>query len=185
MKINYSFIFLLIFSLYIGYIDILLIFLLCLILHEIGHIIFIIIYRIKIKKINLYAYGFSMLLDEMQFDSIKKYQKIIVFSGGLIVNLLLLIIFYKNTFGKYNLFLFLFNLLPIYPLDGYNILKQLINTTLLNNVVVICLIILFIVGYYINSLGLIIIFIMLIIKNIKYYKEKDKIYLLKIINNVI
>lgn len=185
MKINYSFIFLLIFSLYTGYIDKLLVFLLCLILHELGHIFFIIIYNVKIKKIYLYAYGFSMTLDDIRFDNIKKYQKILVFSGGILVNLLLFIIFYKSDFGRNNLLLFSFNLLPIYPLDGYNLLKQFINNTLLNNIVIICLIVLFIIGYYTNSLGLILIDVMLIVKNIKYYKEKDKIYLLKIINNVI
>lgn len=185
MKINYSFIFLLIFSLYTGYFDKLLIFFLCLIFHELGHIIFIIIYNIKIKKIYLYAYGFTMKLDDIKFDNIKKNQKILVFSGGILINLFLFIIFYKNDFGENNLLLFSFNLLPIYPLDGYNILKQFINNTLLNNIVIIGLIVLFIIGYYANSLGLIFIDIMLIVKNIKYYKEKDKIYLLKIINNVI
>lgn len=185
MKINYSFILLLIFSMYIGYIDKLLIFFLCLVFHEIGHILLTFIYKVKIKKIYLYAYGFSLALDDKQFNSINLYKRILIFSGGVIVNLLLYILFNKSLFGIYNLVLFTFNLLPIYPLDGYNILKQFFDNTVLNNIVIISLILLFIVGYYSSSIGLLIIDIILIVKNIRYYQKKDKIYLLKIINNVI
>ena len=94
--------------------------------------------------------------------------------------------FYKdNIFGKCNIVLFIFNLLPIYPLDGYNIIKLFINDTMLNNLVIISLVILLIFAIYNNSLGLLFIISTLIYKNIIYYKEKDKIYLLNLVNNMV
>jgi hypothetical protein len=57
MKINYSFFVLLIFSLYIGYYDKLLLFLLSLLIHECGHLIFIKLFRVKIYSFSLSAFG--------------------------------------------------------------------------------------------------------------------------------
>lgn len=185
MKINYSFIVLILFTLYTGYINNLIIFLICLFLHEISHIIFILIFKVKIKSFNIYAYGCIIDLDDKQFSCLKKYKKIIIYIVGIVVNLILFIIFKGNLFGKYNLILFAFNLLPIYPLDGFNLLKLIFNNNTIINITVFFLILLFIVGYYFNSLALIVIFLVLLIKNIVYIKKKDKIYLLQIINSMI
>lgn len=185
MKINYSFIFLLIFSLYTGYFKQLSLFVLCLLIHELGHILFIILFNVKIKKFNLSFYGGILELDNNQYNNLEKYKKVLIYLGGILFNFIFYLIFKKYSFSNYHLILLIFNLLPIYPLDGYNILRILIPNIVINNISVIFIVSLLIFSIYNNSLGLIMISIILIIKNIRYYREKDKIYLLKLINNMV
>lgn len=184
MKINLSFYGLVIISLYIGYIEYLLLFLLALLVHELGHIMFIKLFNIKINNFNLTLYGGILKLDEKKYISLNNYKKFLIYIGGILFNLIFFILFKNNIFGKYNLLLLLFNLLFIYPLDGYHILCLFVNKTIINNLSIISMIILFIIGYYLNSLGVIIIILVLIFKNIEYFIKKDKIYLLNLINNL-
>lgn len=184
MKINYSFYGLVILSLYTGYFNYLFLLILALLIHEIGHIIFIKIYKIKILNFSLSLYGGILKLDDNSYDLLKKYQKVLIYLGGILFNLIFYLLFKNTVFGKYNLLLMIFNLLFIYPLDGYHIICLYINKTIINNLSIICMIILFVFGYYLNSIGIILIFLVLIFKNIKYYFEKDKIYLLNLINNL-
>lgn len=185
MKVNYSFIFLVLFSLYIGYFKYLLIMLICLLIHEVAHIILIKLFKVKITKFSLSLCGGLLEIDNHEFDNLSIIKKVIIYSSGIIVNLLLYILFNDSLFGKYNLILFLFNILPIYPLDGYNILKNLFKKVVVNNLSTISIVILLIISIYNYSLGLMLITFVLIIKNIKYYLIKDKLYLLKLINNMI
>lgn len=185
MKINYSFYALVILSLYIGYIDQLFIMCCSLIIHEIGHLIFIKLFKVKIKGFSLSIFGGSLNIDKTDFNKINNTKKILIYSSGVLLNLFFYLIFKDNIFGKCNIVLFVFNLLPIYPLDGYNIIKLFINDTMLNNLVIISLVILLIFAIYNNSLGLLFIILTLIYKNIIYYKEKDKIYLLNLVNNMV
>jgi len=191
MKINYSFIGLIIFSLYTGYIKELGLLLSCLLLHELGHIIFILLFKIKIKRFTLSLYGGLLELNEFDYQKITKYKQIMIYISGIIMNLLFYVIFKNNIYGKYHLLLFVFNLLPIYPLDGYNVIKLLLfnnnyqSNTIVNNLSVIFIVILLIYSIYSCSIGLLLIVIVLIVKNIQYYKSKDKIYLLNLINNMV
>lgn len=185
MKISLSFILLVLFSLYIGYFDNLLIFIFCLLLHECGHLLFIILFKVKINKFKLSISGGLLNLDLYTFNKLTKNKKILIYSMGVIINLFLYYIFKNSLFGKYNLLLFVFNSLPIYPLDGYNILKLLLNKTFINNLSIVSITFLFIVSIYTNSVGLFIISIILVYKNIIYFKEKEKNYLINLINNMI
>ena len=185
MKINFSFIILVLFSLYIGYFNKLFLFLICLFIHEIGHIITVILFKVKIKKFSLSIFGGVLELDEKDYNNLICFKKIIIYISGIIMNIIFCLLFEETEFGNYHLILFFFNSLPIYPLDGFNIFKIMFNNTVINNINICFIIILLIISIYNNSFGLIIISVILIIQNIKYYKSKDRIFLLKLINNMI
>lgn len=102
-------------------------------IHEIAHIIVAKIYKINIKNLRVLLFGFSMQIANNKNNKIK--QKILMYLIGPISNFLLAIIFYflnidhieKLKFVYTNLCLGIFNLLPIFPLDGGNILKELLK----------------------------------------------------------
>ena len=186
MKINYSFIFLCLFSLYIGYFDILLFFLLSLLIHELGHILFIKLFKIKINNFSLSLYGGCLNINTIQYNSLKKYKKFLIYIGGIFFNFIFFIMFIDTLFSKVNLILLIFNLLPIYPLDGYNILNIFIkNKKIINDLTILLITILLIICIYNNSLGLLVIVITFLYKNIIYYKRKDKQYLTNLMLNMI
>lgn len=93
--------------------------------HELAHIIFAVIYGRKIKKIKLSLAGVCVTFNNVE---IKILRKIIIYIAGPVSNICLAMIF-KNIDFVYeiNCFLALLNLMPIYPLDGYNILSCLLD----------------------------------------------------------
>ena len=106
-------------------------------IHELGHLIACLIFKVKVKKITVLPFGFNLKIDEIQY--LKSYQICIIYLFGpfmFFVNLLLIHIMYHKNILSYTTFLFsknanmainLFNLLPIYPLDGYQVINSLIQ----------------------------------------------------------
>ena len=139
-KINIFTYILLILSLLSGYGREMLIIYFILIIHEIGHYIFFRYYNIEVNKIVMYPYG-GMIDNNMLINTNSKKVLIISLSGIFIQIILYFIIFllYKigfvessfyNMFFKYNLYIILFNLIPIYPLDGFKVLNSLLELVL-------------------------------------------------------
>ena len=96
-------------------------------LHELGHIIVGKILGLKIEKIEITPCGFSTA-----FSGTKKVD-IIVALAGPTVSFMLAILFRYIELEPYigseeavysNLLILIFNLLPLYPLDGGRILKE-------------------------------------------------------------
>lgn len=183
MKINYSFLLLIVFSLYIGYFDRLLIFLVAFVIHEIGHLFFILILNVKINSFELSMFGGNLKIQNI--ENISKYKKFFIYVGGILFNFVFFILFKSTFFGKVNLILLIFNMFPIVSLDGFNIFKLFVNKTIMNNINVTTLCILLMIGLYFNSLGILIIVLLLIFKNIEYFKNKDNIYLLQVVRNMV
>ena len=95
------------------------------IFHELSHIIFATIYGKKIKRIKLSLAGVCVAFNNESIDIVKK---IIIYIAGPMSNFALALIFKKIDFVfEINLFLGVLNLLPIYPLDGYNIIIVLLD----------------------------------------------------------
>ena len=107
------------------------------IVHETGHIISMIIFKRKIATINILPIGGLIKLDSKISSNI--IEDIIISISGIATQLLLAIILvllrkYQlinnklfEMFSYYNKLIIWFNLLPICPLDGYKILKLLIE----------------------------------------------------------
>ena len=111
-------------------------------LHELGHIIVANFFKMKVEKIEILPCGFSSTFSVKLNLNSKNYElkKILVALGGPIVSLMLVILsqyvkFYGITQQEAmysNLLILLFNLLPLYPLDGGRILKGILNMKLGN-----------------------------------------------------
>ena len=112
-------------------------------LHEIGHLIAGLILGLKPEKIEIIPVGLTVSF-KVNIEGINKkkgngnmfvIKEIIVAIAGPIVNLLIFIITLLNEEKTYlnnlimysNLLIFIFNLIPIYPLDGGRILKGILH----------------------------------------------------------
>ena len=97
------------------------------ILHEIGHIVSGILLGLKINKLQLNIAGIS--LEFKNYGKERKINNIIIDLAGPLINLISAIIgiFIKLEIIIYvNAMLFIINMLPIYPLDGGRILKNIL-----------------------------------------------------------
>lgn len=95
-----------------------------LLIHEFGHLLILLIVRVKIKSLTLYAVGFMMELQEYP----KVWWKdLSIYSAGILVNLFCFLVIPDPTMRMISLGLCLLNLVPIYPLDGFQIVKVLME----------------------------------------------------------
>ena len=182
--------------------------------HELGHYLACIFTKINVKKIIIYPYGGITKIEDIIDLNLKK-ELLISISGVIMqyVYFIFICVLYKNNIIRdytYNIFvnyhysMLIFNLLPIYPLDGSKILNIIINKAFnfkLSNILLIIIsiinivILLFIynINYsYIMIIGVLINYLYSHIKNIKHlynrfllekYLYKTKYNKKKIINN--
>ena len=139
-KINiFTYIFLIL-SMLSGYGREMLIVYFILIVHELGHYILFKYYKINVNKITLYPYG-GMIDNNMLINTNSK--KVLIISlGGIFIQIVLYLIIYLlfkisfieynfyKMFVSYNLYIILFNLIPLYPLDGFKILNSVLELVL-------------------------------------------------------
>ena len=200
------FLFLLIFY-FTNQIDAYLLILVFAIIHEMGHLLAGLLLGMKPSKIELKPYGVSISFkikpDDYNIKILKgnllEIKKIIVATAGPITNLLIIFIVLQLNMKMFlglkiiysNLLVFLFNLIPFYPLDGGRILKGILHIILgkrksenyINRISFICLIIFTAIGsiaiFYIQNIAFFIIIICLWIMYVRediIHKRKNKIY---------
>lgn len=174
-------------------------------IHELGHLFAGILLKMKPEKIEIIPTGvaISFKLDVKQINkkiykgNMLDIKKILVALSGPITNLLIIIItinmnvIEKQNIIYANLLILIFNLIPIYPLDGGRIIKGVFNIMFgkkqtIKNIrflSVINFIILTLVGIIllISNCNFAIIVILayiwvLVIKEYKIFKQKEKIY---------
>lgn len=166
-----------------GYIRVGITIFLIVLIHEVGHVLVCLLFGYKIKSVTLYPFG-GLTRVEKDINT-SPYKELILASAGLFMQIILYVVAlsfgYKNSlFYKYNKSIFLFNLLPIIPLDGSVIVYSLLNrfTTFKNSymayivVSIISLIIYIIINYKysLNNYLIVSIFIYKIYEGIKNYK---------------
>ena len=153
-------------------------------LHELGHIIVIKLFHYKINSICLYPCG-GIIKTNIQIN-IPRLQLFIISIAGILMQIILFIVtknisgYNWDIFRRLNLLIILFNILPIYPLDGYKILLSLIEGIAKYRIIIK-------VSFFISLISLSIFFIythniimfiflyminMLYIKNYHYYYNK-------------
>lgn len=133
IKIDNTTYFIILISLLSGFIKQTIIIYLIIIIHELGHVFFIKLYKIKIKQIIIYPYGGITLMDNLINSNLK--HNIIISMGGILFQLILFIFisiinldtYTYNIFNYYNKFIILFNLLPMIPLDGSKLINYILN----------------------------------------------------------
>lgn len=115
------------------------------IIHELGHVLMGLLLGLKIEKIEIMPMGLSVAFKlniedfnkKIQRGSVLQLKKIAIAIAGPLTNLIMLLIvlstninlkIVSNEILAYaNILIMLFNLLPIYPLDGGRIFKELIQ----------------------------------------------------------
>ena len=138
--------------------------------HELGHILMGILFKYKIEKVIILPLG-SLTIFNTKINN-KLYKELLVTIMGPIFQVILLFILTK--YNKYNIYLLIFNLLPIYPLDGYKILMILLYNIIpfkITNYLGLIISIILLVTLFILRPNSIIIYLIFIIYLYQIYKE--------------
>ena len=157
---------------------------LLLLIHELGHAITGILLGYKLEKIVFYPLGGVSIFNLPINIPIKK-ELLILIMGPImqIVGYVFLFNFY-SFIKTYHYTLLIFNLLPIYPLDGGRIINLLFNYKInylisFNIIYIISLIMLFgllIINIFHFNLNLLLMIVILFLKLIKDYKNRYHYY---------
>lgn len=141
------------------------------VIHEIGHIIISLYFKWNIKCINITACGGYIIYDEI-IDKPFKEELIISISGILIQTIFYVFFVILNKISildvstlamikKYHYSVLIFNLLPIFPLDGSKILNTYLNMHMsylkslkITNVISIIVLIIMFLGFIILGVKL-------------------------------
>ncbi len=136
IEINLKIILVLILFLLLNNIDTYIIFLIFILIHELAHLFVGIMIGGKPRKLNLNPLGVS--LEFYSYGKNKLIYKVLFYLAGPLVNLAIAIAFMyiEGLKGEYekiiytNLAICIFNLIPILPLDGGKILKEILRVIL-------------------------------------------------------
>jgi len=107
------------------------------VIHELGHYLACLVTKVNVNKIIIYPYGGITKIDDVIDLDLKK-EMLISISGVIMQCFYFLLIYIMhehylirdytyNIFWKYHYSMLIFNLIPIYPLDGAKILNIVIN----------------------------------------------------------
>lgn len=115
----------------------LLIFTSLVIIHELGHYFSCLLCKVNVDKMIIYPYGGITKIDDV--IDIEFYKELFISISGIVMQIIYFLIIYLlhknylirdytyNLFCNYHYSILIFNLIPIYPLDGSKILNIVIN----------------------------------------------------------
>lgn len=98
---------------------------LIIIIHEFGHITVSLFYKWKIEKVVLLPFGGVTIFNEDINRPLKEEGLILIF--GPLMQIIFTFFIQNEKFINYSIILLLFNLLPIYPLDGAKLVNLFLN----------------------------------------------------------
>lgn len=157
------------------------------IIHEIGHITMAILYKWNIQKIVILPFGGITIFNELINKSM--FEEFIILIMGPLFQLafyFVLIIFNNNyLLTNYHWTILIFNLIPIYPLDGSKILKiifeyffsfKLSHLLIITISIINIILLLYVISIYKLNFMLLLIVIFLIIGIIKEIKNHKSLF---------
>lgn len=194
LEFHYTYIIMAISFLLCGYFHNLLVFTSIILVHEFGHYIIAKKNQLKVEKIIIYPYGGLLKMNNLININIDK--ELFVAIAGIsfqIVYYFLIVYLYNigiireyiyNLFSTYNRSILIFNILPIYPLDGSKIVNLLLYKFLPYNlsnkiniyISLLTLIILIAINYYKFNYTSVLILSIIIDNIIKYYKQLKHLF---------
>ena len=186
IKIRLSFILFLGLTLFSGFIKECSLLFLAILIHEIGHIITLKLFKQRIEYIEMTGIGFFI---KTKLLNISSFKKILIYSSGIIFNLISILLLQDDIFQKISFFMICINLIPVIPLDGFQIINVLLGLLYedeyINDVLfyigMLLITILLIFSLIFNVHILIILLIYLLINLCKYHKSQSFLYLKKYI----
>ena len=169
----------------IGYFRFLIYFMILILVHELGHILISLLFKWNIDKIIILPFGGLTKYNEMINRPLT--EEFLIATSGILFQFIFYLIVKKYIDYKYfsmiNYFIILFNLIPIYPLDGSKILNIFFNlimsfkkslklTIIISYIFIIIFSLLF---FSVNKIfSFVIIFLFLEVN--KLYKERKEIF---------
>lgn len=165
--------------------------LLIIVVHEFGHLMAAIFFNWNTGKIVIYPFGGCCRFDE-QVNKPLREELIILLFGPFVQMLFFLLVSYFSTrglmtyrnyeiFKSYNYTLLIFNLLPIYPLDGGRILNIITNYIfpykIGNKFIVVVSFLLIVIGIIMyKNLNFTVMGVLLVIEIFLYFKRQNYLY---------
>jgi len=158
------------------------IFTVIILIHEVGHFVTGLILGWKVDRIYIYPYGGCTKFNDNLNKPLKE-ETVILLMGPIIQIMFYFLVinhlgYYDGLiFKDYNIIILIFNLLPIYPLDGGRLLNIIFNITFpykmgINLSLIISVIFISIVFFFTNSLIFFLVLILLLLKIIEEYNKK-------------
>lgn len=162
----------------IGRFKFIIIFMMLILIHELGHILMSLLFKWEIEKVIILPFGGLTKYNQLINTPLR--EEFLVSISGIIIQL----IFYKFTcyyidykyYSLINYFVIIFNLIPIHPLDGSKILNILFNKMLSYKssfllTIIISNIFIIIFSLFLFNINKLFIFIFIFL-----YKEVNKMY---------
>ena len=169
----------------IGYFRFITYFMLLIVVHELGHILVSLIFKWNIEKIIILPFGGLTKYNEMINRPL--IQEFLIAISGILFQIIFYITLKKYINYEYfkfiNYFIIIFNILPIYPLDGSKILNILFNkitsfkNSLLLTIIISYIFIIIFSLLFINVNKIIILVLVFLLLEVnKLYKERKQIF---------
>lgn len=109
----------------LGYFKFYLSFMLILIIHELGHITFALIFKWHIKKLICLPMGLLLQFEDNLNKPLK--EEFVISIMGIVFQIVFVSIIHNEIFNFCSSMILIFNILPIYPLDGSKIVNIILN----------------------------------------------------------
>ena len=181
IKIYISLIFLLIYNFFIGKLELFIMFYSFVVMHELSHMIIALLLNVDIIELSLLPVG----LNAKYTGEISLIKEFLISIAGPIASLFFAYIYDNKIYFIINICILIFNIIPIYPLDGGRILRVILKilfgdkvgkniSTYLTNVLLIIFLLfsIFIAAYLKNFIFLIMTLYMFKISKKEIHKEK-------------